>query len=407
MNRRLICLLVCFTLLLSLSVARAQDTIAQFYRSPHGPLSDAALDPNDGSCWVTMGGSVLHVDAEGHVVMQFTAVTRPTRLAVNRADGSCWVSDCCTKHLIHLTRAGGEAQRLDYLVSDLAVDARDGSVWLCLQDFTTTDHDILHLSAAGEELGRITAVANPFWIAVNPGDGSVWVADIESFSDEMGSIKHLAADGTLLWQLPVQGTPPLVLDPGDGSVWIASSADGLYHVSATNQMLWSSTAYPEVTNDADVDPADGSVWFRLFVSDTDQVCNAQIVHLAANGSEVGRIQGTNTSSLLRVSPLDGSLWMEAANGLAHFAPDGTLLWQDRGMPRALGVSVNPTDGSYWLSGVPECPHMTSPDWLARFDALGNELWYREVATMPGMAVDPTDGSLWTADRESIKHYAPD
>jgi hypothetical protein len=79
MNRYLVFLLACLALLLGASLALAEGIVAEVYRSPHGWPGQYAVDPADGSCWAISGTSVLHLDADGNLVRQYTHVQRRER----------------------------------------------------------------------------------------------------------------------------------------------------------------------------------------------------------------------------------------------------------------------------------------------------------------------------------------
>ncbi len=263
-------------------------------------------------------------------------------LAVNTADGSCWVADNGAKQVIHLSRTGAELWRGDYDAVALAVNPTDGSVWLGIyQD--SGDNPLVHLSAAGAEILRLPdadAVYRLRYLAVNPQNGSCWVGDM---NDTMAfTLKHFASDGTLLWTVPPASLGlgfVLSLNPTDGSVWTAGwtfvpgSGDtaALFHLSADNQVLWSRTfgSGNALPTDLAVDPSSGNCWCRL-QSDLGDL----LLLSPSDGAQIGQISaaadpvlGSGRAGALSLDPADGSLWTGAPRRVWPTSPPPARYWR--------------------------------------------------------------------------------
>jgi hypothetical protein len=157
------------------------------------------------------------------------------------------------------------------------------------------NNQVVHLSAAGEELWRGGGFSWPGSVSVNSTDGSCWVSDTWH-----SQVVHLSAQGAELWRgsgLPFPG--PIAVNPTDGSCWVG--------VSTAEQPL---------------------------------------VHLSATGEELWR--GGRYASSLSVNPTDGSCWA-AGWQVTHFSAAGRQLWLSSDIRDARCVSVNPTDGSCWVA----------------------------------------------------------
>ncbi len=156
-----------------------------------------------------------------------------------------------------------------------------------------------------EELPAAGSFSGPWFVSVNPTDGSCWVADWGN-----KQVVHLAADGTELWR--------------GGSF------------TSLSQLA--------------VNPADGSCWVTDRIAQAKQIV---LAHLAPNGAELWRgVVLTRTCDVglptLSVNPDDGSCWLTACGGspTVHVAQDGTELGR---VPYGggLSIAVNPADGSVW------------------------------------------------------------
>jgi len=377
-------------------LARAEGVV-EVYRSTHGWARAVAVNPNDGSCWAIFGVSVLHLDAAGNLLRQFTDFEYPLGLAVNTQDGSCWVADPCRSEVIHLAWDGtvlwrGGSCRASYL----SVNPADGSVWVSTCDRLAADHDVIHLAADGREISRLQAVTNPAFVAASPLDGSCWVMDCPDGVSLR--LKHLAEDGTPLWE----GTGgPFSLNTSDGSVWV-SAYWSVYHLSADHQVLWThawqTALYP---GEIAANSADGSCWYQRAPG----ACDAALVHVDPDGQELLRLQGSEwTLGWMALDASDGSIWATADAGLLHLGPDGNVLWNDR-RQLASAFALNPNDGSYWFTGM-QCPH--NQYWIARYDQAGTEVWQTGTAGFTYQLVaDQADGSCWALDDQGLQHFAAD
>jgi len=174
-------------------------------------------------------------------------------------------------------------------------------------------------------------------ISVNPTDGSCWVADLGS-----NQVVHLAADGAELMRAGGFNEPYSVsVNPTDGSCWVADSRAGepghewgqVVHLAADGTELWRGGGYPSSSDhhpqSVCVNPTDGSCWV---------VYQSDVVHLAENGTRLGRVHRANYSGYsVSVNPTDGSCWVADTghSQVAHLVILPTL---------AVSIDVKP--GSY-------------------------------------------------------------
>ena len=264
--------------------------------------------------------------------------TNPRSVAVNTADGSCWVADKQANEVVHLAADGTELGRgggysIPFSVS---VDPVDGSCWVA----DLFHGEIVHLAEDGSELWRGGGFNRPSDVSVDASDGSCWVAD--QSNDE---VVHLAPDGMELWRGAGFNLPFSVsADYSDSSCWVADRYnDQVVHLSSEGIELSRAEGLNRPTS-VSVNVADGSCW----VADTE---NGQVVNLSAAGVEVWR-GGTFTEPFaVSVNAADGRCWVadRLGNSVALLAQDGTELWRDSGFQEPISVSVNHNDGSCWVA----------------------------------------------------------
>jgi hypothetical protein len=158
-----------------------------------------SVNSSDGSCWVAARGNwdyllnayvsseVIHLAANGAVLWRGPFFAAST-LAADPVDGSCWVGEAQgwageppvwrTAAVTHLAEDGTELwRRTDFAnIGRVAVDPVDGSCWVADQ---YPNNEVLHLAADGRELSRTGGFDGPASVSPDPSDGSCWLADIQ------------------------------------------------------------------------------------------------------------------------------------------------------------------------------------------------------------------------------------
>jgi DNA-binding beta-propeller fold protein YncE len=416
----------------------AGESMVEVWRSPFGRPYAVAVDPSDGSCWATTGGSVIHVSRGGKLLAQINGL--PTEsLAVNPRDGSCWVGGRVSSgwSLVHLSRHGKVLRRVSGLdvgcLTGAAVNPADGSCWVTTE-ITGGHAELIHLSSDGATrlllrggFGSLT------YVAVSPADGSVWAADAAA-----GALVHITADGRKVWGITgFAGVQSVSVNPRDGSRLVAMGKhDGgpgrLVRVAANRRELWRRDF--GYLGPVSASSADGSFWVVPAPS--------TLARLGADGKEVVRVGGFHSLDQVAVDPEDGSCWVADGGGLVHVAADGRRRWQSGGFRNPVSVSAYPKDGSCWVAdqAAAEVVHLARSEktlWrggsfrspcsvsvnprdgscyvadsqgkqVARLAADGSELWRKEGFTAPSsITVNPRDGSCWVGDGGDLLHLSAD
>jgi DNA-binding beta-propeller fold protein YncE len=263
----------------------------------------------------------------------------------------------------------------------VAVNPTDGSCWVA----DSEDGCVVHLARNGPELSRIWGISGP--LSVNPADGSCWVADGPN-----GQVVHLGKDGAELWRGGSFSQPQSVsVNPTDGSCWVCDDLPGndeVVHLSADGSELWRGGSFRLAYRVA-VDASDGSCWVADRWGD-------EVVHLAEDGAELWRGDDFAGPQSLSVSPTDGSCWVadEWADEVIRLAADGSELWRRGGFENPASVSVNPTDASCWVADRYD-------DTVVHLAEDGTELWRGEGFDWPEcVSVNASDGSCWVGERYS-------
>jgi hypothetical protein len=276
---------------------------------------------------------LLHLDASGKELWCREGIG--WQFALDESDGSAWTIETsywldpntstyqALSQVHHLDADGTQvlAKEFPILLSSPTVDSSDGSLWLTKTDFVT--YSLLHLSSPGDVLGEVV-IGSPIQavaaIAVNSSDGSVSGTGESRDAvtgDFLGYAFRVAGTGTIAW---LQGgfviPSGMALNPVDGTVWISDSGSGseefspgsaVVHLGADGSELWRSGTF-DAPASVQVSRYDGSAW----VSD---YFDGQIVHLQGPFSPFPDMQRGNWAFDDVVACVDA--------GIVSGYPDGT------------------------------------------------------------------------------------
>ncbi|RKY03626.1 hypothetical protein DRP77_05735 [Candidatus Poribacteria bacterium] len=167
-----------------------------------------AVNPNDGTCWVTDAGrsgnppgKVLKLGPDGSQLLVIDkGFTEPKGVAVYPKDGSAWVVDSQGNKVVKLDANGNTVVTLDNLnfPTCVAVNWKDGTAWI-----STQDGRLLKVSPDGKVIKEIQCqtigIMFPLFVAVDSYTGSVWVIDTI-----MRQVIKLDENGTPKIQIPRQ-----------------------------------------------------------------------------------------------------------------------------------------------------------------------------------------------------------
>jgi hypothetical protein len=445
------------------------EHVDELWRSPYGvirsdsplwtraPLS-AAVNPTDGSVWLTAGANLMHLAEDGTLLFRSEALYAPFRVAVDPADGSCWVLEGLSYRVLHFAADGrllsatpcrleGGAEHPMY--NWLTPSPADGSVWV------TGWFDLARIDATGAEVWRSSYMSRyisrydfvndgSFQAVVDPNDGSAWTLDggevvrvrpdgsevwrvsglgLDRVLDEdprdqsvwtvlSGQVAHISSEGAVVGQASSErAVSDLHVSPLDGSVWVtyydrppptAATAEGedssmdVVHLDSSGAELW---RFPHSRLFAYSD-YDGSVWVQTWDSDQEAV----LVHLSAAHEELHRLpyRDSFTDHFVAHNSADNSFWVEdrESKRLLHLGPDGTVLWEDRVVQlyQLWGATgwVDPEDGSCWV--LDRAGFSAEADELVQISSDGTEVgrrtWPDDWPTPQTMSISPFDSSWW-------------
>jgi DNA-binding beta-propeller fold protein YncE len=327
-----------------------------------------AASPFDGSCWVANRralGSVtgkyelVHLASDGEVLARHGGLTRPASVSVDHVTGSCWMADhesgviarITPEHALGVNRPepsqyqprdvsaitvdgscwiaeeGGGLVRLSwdgveilrdrrFMVTSVSGNPYDGSCWAGVAGGGTgSANEVYHFGSDLATHSHTSGFSGVSQVCLNARDSTCWVADQGS-----DVVVHLGTDGAEIGRCSIDSPRSVSVNAFDGSIWVASADEeqetsSVSHLLENGAVLWSSDTFVEASWVA-VNPTDGSCWVADWGA-------REIVHLAEDGTELGRVGGF-WRSRLSVNPVDGSCWVsDEDNGqVAHLGVSG-------------------------------------------------------------------------------------
>src|ERR671922_1184582 len=109
----------------------------------------------------------------------------------------------------------------------MAVDPRDGSVWLNPMEARGL---IAKIASNGKLIRKVGGFSSPYAVELDPRDGSLWVADGGS-----RTLIHISADGEKLFEMRIPGyffssaPDQLAIEPESGNLWFTTAGPGMLH----------------------------------------------------------------------------------------------------------------------------------------------------------------------------------
>ena len=293
----------------------------------------------------------------------------------------------------------------------VSVNPSDSSCWLA------ANSGVMHIAADGTIVSHLRTIPQPISLGLVPGDGSYWVLDGSECAGGSpsfeGAIVRLDASGRVLAHVPFavgewECCPAaLGVNEADGSCWAETTYTGeLRHVASNGATLWSGTGVEAEA--ISVNPSDGSCW----------AAGDEVVHLAADGSELWRDSDIATARAVCVNPTDGSCWVgeryliypgEPSSGrVFHLDEEGAELVSVEGFGDPVSVAVNVSDGSCWVADLGSWDGSVGRYFDSAVIHLaedGTQLWRGEFEGPASVAVNPADGSCWVADSAQVVHLS--
>lgn len=284
-----------------------------------------------------------------------------------------WVTDRAAKQLIEVSPEGEKkiiALENFQNPAVIDVDQRDGSVWLT--DVTEfLNNQLAKLSSDGKELFRIKGFVILGDSAIDPNDGSYYLAErmigevvkISSEGKEILRIKNLSPVNDLEGMGCLKNTAgcheaykgmgvnfecidDIDIDARDSSVWVADTAGKrILKFTKEGALLARREGLGEAEHLALA--ADGSCWVNNIAEK-----EGRLFKVSNDGTKIlAKIEKLDFPFELSVSPVDNTCWVTVKTELLQIAPDGkSVLKRIKGFNLLQGISViSPDDGSFWAA----------------------------------------------------------
>ncbi len=260
-------------------------------------------------------------------------------------------------------------------------------------------YNVLKIDLNGQAV-PFQGFSQPLSLSINPGDGSVWIADTDAIK-----VRKLSAAGQELLVLDGAANPPafktqpasVAVDTRDGSCWVATK-QSVYKFSADGNQLAKLDGFSEPS--VAVSPLNGDCW----VADSNK---ARVVRISEAGQQLAAItiEGVTQPKSISVNPTDGTCWVldPFTQKVVKLSADGAVLIETTAVPAGSAMMLTflsaSLDGGCWVAVMID----TMNDSVVKLSADGKQALKVDGFAMPsGLAADPRDGGCWVADTNGGK-----
>lgn len=266
-----------------------------------GPQQALAVDPADGSVWVTGAAiasqpNVVKLTSMGSLLFSL-AGNFPRDVAV-AGDGSVWLA--CSTGLQHHDSTGAllHTVAVPGVVYGLAIDSQ-GQVWTANDN---TGHVVSKLSSSGSVLGTYPVGGPTAAVAVDAAD-RVWVLR----NGTSPAALLLSSGGSVLGAYSV-GTNPVALSlDAQGRVWVVNQSSGNITLLASNGVQLATLSAPGLPAQVAFDAA-GNAWVSRGQSQS-------LLRFDSSGSALAPVAVAFTYALA-IDAARGNLWVTNASSPA-------------------------------------------------------------------------------------------
>ena len=264
-------------------------------------------------------------------------------------------------------RSAHFAQGRFFDLATIALDVAEGSCWVSDRGFA----GLYRIEEDGALTALAAAVETPGALAIDAAARIGWLAD--SGRQRVFFFSIDATDSLALFSVDATFTQPVALVAQAGGCWIADQAQGrvlFYQTDGTRAVEFHALAVPEALEAG----ADGDVWL-----------------LGAKGHSLMRLHRTGTvldvklpfaaAVGLAVDGASGACWVLGERDLAVFSADGTLEQHWTNVPRGSALSFDAVQQRVWIAtGNALLKFAPEGQTLARLDGFSSIV---RIAVDPG------------------------
>ncbi|MGH7453697.1 MAG: hypothetical protein ACRENG_20275 [bacterium] len=284
------------------------------------PQSDAVtITPGPTFSWVVDGrsGDLIKLTHDGmHEILRSGAFFNPFRLQIDVQRGYVWVlEEFRGSELGRLDLNGRNVKRFDQIdgPADLAVDKSDGSVWVT----DTLTNGLMKFNNDGTRAMKNDTYKKIVALAVHPETHEVWALSRDSLRvlifSQTGALRRQA-------NVSLQRPRDIDIDSRTGKVWIADGTR-VIRLDADGNLEALSPPTFRLVYRLSADEVSGGCWL---IDYSTAVRDSRIVKLAPNGALSFSAPGFDIPESLAANPYDGSCLVAdfGNNRLVRVSADG-------------------------------------------------------------------------------------
>lgn len=297
-----------------------------------GTAEDEAT-PGPTRPWVADAGAgqLIRLTPDGrHVSTVRGGFSYPSAIAADPVSGWVWISDNAAGVVTILNPWTGTTTAVPGLLgpSTVALNATDHSGWVCDETAGT----VFHFDPNGNVLANpLNPIQVPIGVAVDPNDGSVWIAERGA-----SRLRHYSASSVLLGSVTIDRPSRVAVDSVTKEVWVTSfESRQVSRVSSAGAVDKTIGGFGGPIGIA-VDSRRGLVWVADAGAD-------QVWILTRAGDTQSKLGGFSEARDVSVDPVTGDGWIAApgAGQVARISSAGVLVRLLGGFNTPVAISVDP------------------------------------------------------------------
>jgi DNA-binding beta-propeller fold protein YncE len=296
-------------------------------------MAEDVATPGAARPWVADAGTgqVLRLTPDGrHVSSARGGFSAPSAIATDVVSGWVWISDHSAGSVAILNPWTGTMTTIPGLVgpSTLTVDPVTHNGWVCDEN----DGTVYEFTSTGSPASApIDPLQTPIGVAVDPNDGSVWIAERAA-----GRLRHYANSHALLGSVTVDRPSRVAVDSLTSAVWATSfESRQMYRVSSAGVVEKTITGFGGPIGVA-VDSRRGRIWVADALAD-------QVLQLDRAGTILGRVAGISEARDISIDSFSGDAWVVAPGSgeVVRISSSGVILARLAAFSRPVGIAVDP------------------------------------------------------------------
>ena len=264
---------------------------AHFAQGRFLDLADIALNRRDGSCWVSDGqfAGLYRIDAEGELQTFAAVVERPAALEIDSEAGIGWLADLGRQRVFWFSLAANDSLELSVVdasfAEPVALAAQSGGCWIGER----AQNRVLFYQIDGNRQVEFRTLEEPMALAAGV-EGEAWL-----LADEGRLLLRLDRSGAILEiDLPFATAVTISVDGSTGACWVLGETNlAVFSVAGGLLQHWTDV------------PGGSGLFFDSMHGRAWVATGNTLLKVTSEGQTMARLDGFSNISRIAVDPGGG------------------------------------------------------------------------------------------------------